>query len=128
MEIILISDLLKMFNEDGLSLKEIGDKVELSKSTVQRRFSAGGCKFNKVTGKYDCSEDSLSNPVQLTAQIQTSGKVQSAGKIEIVNRTYGISAEMDKALKIKCAIEGKNATDIVREALKSVIEEKYYNF
>lgn len=122
-------DLAKMYNQDNLTLVQIAEKVGLSKSTVQRRLTSDGWRFNKETGKYVYTVDYLSSSVQSTVQNEVSQeKVQPTGKIEIVNRTYGIPVDIDRALKIKCAIEGKNATDIVREALRGVIEEKYYNY
>ena len=126
-----VFDLAKMYNDEGLSLKEIGEKVGLSKSTVQRRLNSEGWKFDKVTGKYVCMVDNLSQEVDAKL-VPESGKVVTIEKNQmsekIINRTYGIPEDLDRELKIKCAIEGTNATQIVREALKKVVEDKYFNF
>lgn len=115
-----IIDIVNMYNNDGLSLAKIGEKVGKSKSTVQRMLITDGWYYDKETKKYFHTVDNVVNET-----IKAIDNV-SRETIKIVNRTYGIPSDVDRALKIMCAIEGKNAVDVVREALRNAIDEKYF--
>lgn len=142
------TNIVKMFNEENLTLKDIAEKVGMSKSTVQRRLVADGWKYNNKTGKYEknINGETSNNVSRETLNTETNSNSETINNetnvnngtintetnvsretINIVNRTYGIPEDIDRALKIKCAIEGKKAVDVVREALKNVIEPKYFN-
>lgn len=131
-------NIVKMFNEEGLNLQDIAQKVGVSKSTVQRRLVADGWQYNKKTSKYEknvsretienASNETINNESNIPSETINNESNIDSETINIVNRTYGIPEDIDRALKIKCAIEGKKVIDIVREALKNAIEPKYFDF
>lgn len=140
-------EIANMYNNEGLNLKQIGEKLGISKSTVQRRLIAEGWKFDKVTGKYKkdmrfsfnkTAENELIENSDIVAFALEDGtdnfaehglvvekKLKTSAKM--VNRTYAISEKIDRAIRIKSAIEGKKPIDIIREALEAYIEDKYLN-
>lgn len=129
-----------MYNNEGLSLRQIGEKLGMSRSTVQRKLINNGWKYDKSISKYI-------NTNEKNELLQTSAKVaeknSDSRELEIkksdnrtmvenddiglktVNRTYAISEQIDRAIKIKAAIEGKKPIDIVRKALENYIDKKY---
>lgn len=114
--------IVNMYNNEKMSLQEIGEKIGASKSTIQRRLSSDGWKYDKVSKKYVNIDDNKNNET-----IKQESNIENE-TINIVNRTYGIPEDIDRALKIKSAIEGKKVIDVVREALRNAIEDKYFNF
>jgi uncharacterized protein YjcR len=146
------NNIVKMYNEEGLGLKEIAEKLGSSKSTIQRKLVKDGWKFNRKANKYEINvsdettnnetnvsretinngvsavDETINNETNVSRETINNETNVSDETINIVNRTYGIPQEMDRALKIKCAIEGKKAVDIVREALKNAIEPKYFDY
>ena len=121
METINIEKLVSMYNDENKSLQEIGDIIGRSRSTVQKMFSKNGYKLNKSIGKYE-------NNVSIeTIKTETNVSRETNKNENIVNRTYAISEKIDRAIKIKSAIEGIKPVDIVRMALDSFIEDKYKN-
>lgn len=127
-----IFEIVRMYNEDGLSLSEIGDKIGKSKSTVQRMLTSNGWHYDKVNKKYLNVSNNISNNISnntiVTVSNNNLNQSNNNNSIKIVNRTYGIPSDIDRALKIMCALEGRNAVDIVREALRNSIDEKYFNY
>ena len=76
-------------------------------------------KLNKSIGKYE-------NNVSIeTIKTETNVSRETNKNENIVNRTYAISEKIDRAMKIKSAVEGIKPVDIVRMALDSFIEDKY---
>jgi len=136
-----IVDIVKLYNEDGLGLKEIAEKINSSKSTVQRKLKNDGWQYNRKENKYEknvsrettnietnVSRETIDNGDNVINTTTNNENNVSRETIEVVNRTYGIPSDLDRALKIKCAIEGKKAVDIVREALKNAVEQKYFDY
>lgn len=123
-----IFDIAHMYNEDGLSLSEIGEKIGKSKSTVQRMLKSNGWYYDKSTKKYFIKSNNVSNDSILNDSNKNLNQSNNDDSIRIVNRTYGIPSDIDRALKIMCALEGRNAVDIVREALRNSIDKKYFNY
>ena len=95
------------------------------KSKVQRRLVKDGYILNKITKKYEnnISIETMDN--EKIVPHKTNVSHETIKNENIVNRTYAISEKIDRAIKIKSAIEGKKPIDIVREALESYIEGKY---
>lgn len=113
-----VHEIVKLYNE-GMTLVQLSEKVGKSKSTLQRFIVTSGYKRNSKTGKYefvvfDENNDSNTN--------ETNDEQE-----KLVSRTYALSEKLDRAIKIKSAIEGVRAVDIVRKALDSYIEDKYFN-
>lgn len=128
-------EIVKFYNEDGMSLSAIGTKIGKSKSTVLRILVKAGYTFNKSTGKYETnvsretinSDNNIINQENNSNNVDNNVSCKTIKKDKLVNRTYSIPEKIDKALKIKAVIEGKDAVEIVREALRSFIEDKYFN-
>lgn len=123
-ETMKVEKIAEMYN-NGMSLTNIGENIGTSKSTVQRKLVKNGYVLNKITKKYEnnVSIETIDNKNTVS---QKSNVPRETIKSEnIVNRTYAISEKIDRAIKIKSAIEGKKPIDIVREALESYIENKY---
>lgn len=124
MEMLETSKIVDMYN-NGMSLQKIGESIGLSKSTIQRRITKDGYVLNKITKKY---ENNVSiETINQEKAVSHKNNVSSATRYSenIVNRTYAISQEIDKAIKLKAIIEGKKTIDIVREALENYVESKY---
>lgn len=127
-----LNEIVRLYNEEGLSLSEVGKKFGKSKSTVLKALGNGGYARNKETGKYELNVSDKTNidngnneTIRTCKQLKVKNNVSRETIEEMVNRTYAISSKIDKAIRIKSAIEGKKPIDIVREALKSYIEQKY---
>lgn len=123
-ETISMEKLVNMSN-NGMSLQRIAESLGTSKSTVQRRLTKDGYIRNKTTGLYEnnVSIETMNNENNVPHKSNVSSETSYSKNI--VNRTYAISEEMDRAIKIKGAIEGKKTIDIVREALEKYVESKY---
>lgn len=129
MENINIDDLVTMYNE-GMSLVQIGEKVGLSKTTIQRNIVKNGYNRNNKTKKYEKTVSDETNVNSGTNNIEDNNldeTIKNEGQEKMVNRTYAISEKIERAMKIKSAIEGKKPIDIVREALQDYIEDKYFD-
>lgn len=116
METIDVERIVSMYNNENKSLNEIGECIGKSKSTVQKILTKHGYKLNRKIGKY---ENNIS--------IETINNKNNVSKETFVNRTYAISEKIDRAMKIKSAVEGVKPIDIIRRALESYIEDKYKN-
>lgn len=129
MDNIKPNEIAEMYN-NGMTLKDIGEKVGISKSTVQRILVKGGYSRSNETGKYEKVVSSETNVLDETnntvKQLNTVSRETIVSE-KLVNRTYALNEKIDRAIKIKSAIEGKKAIDIVREALEAYIEDKYFN-
>jgi len=132
MENINIDDLVTMYNE-GMSLVQIGEKVGFSKTTIQRNIVQSGYVRDNETKKYIkiIPSETNSNNGTINNENNKNNNLGKRNKIEkqekFISRTYAISEEMERAIKIKSAIEGKKPIDVVREALESYVDEKYFN-
>lgn len=126
MESLEISKIVEMYN-NGMSLQEIGESLGLSKSTIQRRIAKEGYILNKVTKKYENNISIETINYENTVSNKTNVSSATSKNDNIVNRTYAISAKIDKAIKLKAIIESKKPIDVVREALESYIESKYFD-
>lgn len=122
METIEIEKIVSMYNNENKSLNEIGDCIGKSKSTVQKMLTKHGYKLNRKIGKYEnnISIETIQNENNVSRETNVS-------KETLVNRTYAISEKIDRAIKIKSAVEGVKPIDIIRKALDSYIEDKYKN-
>lgn len=125
-------EIANLYNVDGLSLKQIGEKLGMSKSTVQRRLIGSGWRLDRKQGKYVNSDNSVALEDNVDNQSNKKTDMENnvsreTNETEIVVRNYAISMKMDRALKIKAAIESKNVIDIVRAALDAYVEDKYLN-
>lgn len=118
-------DIAKMYNQEGLTLREIGEKLKISRSTVQRRLINNGFNFNKKTSKYEYDEKKDKSP-NTTDNIENDDIIHydETGNKKVY-RTYWIDEKIDRAIKIKAAIENKKPIDVVREALENYIDKKY---
>lgn len=121
-----IEKVVEMYN-NGMSLKIIAENIGTSKSTVQRKLAKNGYSLNKDTKKYEINVLNETTNNKNTVPHKTNVSRETIKNENIVNRTYAISEKIDRAIKIKSAIEGKKPIDIVREALEKYIEDKYLN-
>lgn len=126
MEMLETSKIVEMYN-NGLSLQKIGESIGLSKSTIQRKVAKEGYILNKTTKKYENNVSIETINQEKTVSHKTNVSSATSYSKNIVNRTYAISEEIDKAIKLKAIIEGRKTIDIVREALESYVESKYLN-
>lgn len=121
-ETIDVERIVSMYNNENKSLNEIGECIGKSKSTVQKILTKHGYKLNRKIGKYEnnISIETINNKNNVSRETNVS-------KEKLVNRTYAISEKIDRAMKIKSAVEGVKPIDIIRRALESYIEDKYKN-
>jgi IS30 family transposase len=125
-ETIKCEKVAEMYN-NGMSLTKIGESIGTSKSTVQRKLAKNGYILNKTTKKYENNVSFETIDTKNTVSQKSNISNETIKNENIVNRTYAISEKIDRAIKIKSAIEGKKPIDIVREALESYIESKYFD-
>jgi len=143
MEQFSIETILVMVNVEEKSLEEVGKIIGKSKSSVQRILVKNGYKFDRVSKKYvnNNNVETINNDI-----IENNNFGLESGKMEqvknetlkevnnknccdeFVSRTYTIPKKLERALKIKGAIEDKDIVEIVRDALNAYIEEKYFEF
>lgn len=124
MEMLETSKIVDMYN-NGMSLQKIGESIGLSKSTIQRKVAKEGYILNKTTKKYENNVSIETINQEKVVSHKTNVSSATSYSENIVNRTYAISQEIDKAIKLKAILEGKKTIDIVREALESHVESKY---
>lgn len=110
-----INEIIKLFNEDGKTLADIGLIVGKSKSTVQRFIAKSGYVLNKETSKY------TNNVSRETLQSSKTIKTSS-----LKNRTITLPGDLNKALKLKAVLEDKTSLEIIQDALRAYIEDKYF--
>jgi|GEM_PF-6812539 predicted DNA-binding protein YlxM (UPF0122 family) len=134
-----VKEIVRLYNVDGLSLEAVGKKFERSKSSVSKALVKGGYIRNKETGKYEINVSRETTGEQINIETNVSDETINKENNEtnvsretiipqiMVNRTYAISEKIDKAMRIKSAVEGKKPIDIVREALEAYIEKKYFD-
>mgnify|MGYP000899686734 CR=1 FL=1 len=122
-----IVEILKMYNEDGLTLVEIGNKLNSSKSSISRFLAKEGYVFNKTLKKYVQNDVNIESNTSIN---NVSRETINKGNNKILNTvkcTFDLPAELAKALKIKSAVEGVKMVDIVRKVLEKSIEKKYFD-
>lgn len=122
-----INEVVRLYNLEKKSLEEIGKIFETSKSSVQRLLANEGYEYNKHCRKYFLKRnigDNYNNVSRETIDMETN---VSRETIDIVNRTYGIPKDIDKALKLKAVMEDKSVVDVVRELLRNSIDKKYFD-
>lgn len=130
MDTVKPSEIVNMYN-NGMTLQSIGEKIGKSKSSIQRIIVNNGYVRNKENGKYEKQENTeintIEEPIIKLNQLNNETNVSRETIIinDMVNRTYAISKEIDRAIRVKAAIEDKKPIDIVREALDNYIEKKY---
>ena len=122
MIIINIDEIVKMYNDENLSLSQIGDKISKSKSSVKRMLNNAGWFYDKDIKKFvfinkDINKDINKN---LNKTVVNSNK-------DISYTTVGIYNDIFKALKIKCAVENLKQFEVINNALKDYIELKYFD-
>lgn len=123
-ETIEVEKIVEMYN-NGMSLQTIAENIGTSKSTVQRKLVKNGYILNKITKKYENNISFETINTKNTVSPKNNVSHETTKSENTVNRTYAISEKIDRAIKIKSAIEGKKPIDVVREALESYIESKY---
>lgn len=123
-ETIEVEKIVDMYN-NGMSLQTIAKNIGTSKSTVQRKLAKNGYILNKITKKYENNISFETINTKNTVSPKNNISHETTKSENTVNRTYAISEKIDRAIKIKSAIEGKKPIDVVREALESYIESKY---
>lgn len=126
METINIENIVSMYNNENKSLDEIGKIIGKSKSTVQKMFTKNGYKLNKSIGRYEnnISIETINKETNVSRETNKSKETNVSGET-MVNRTYAVSEKIDRAIKIKSAVEGIKPVEIVRMALDSFIDDKY---
>lgn len=110
-----IKTLLKYYNEDGMSLEKIAEVENTSKSTVQRFFAKNNFVLDKRLKKYISKETSSSETI----------KSVSRETLKNISTTLQIREDIDKALRLKSAIERTSLSDIVNSALEKYLDQKY---
>lgn len=121
-----IHKIVQMLNNDKtIKLDDIAAEYKVSKKTIARRIKEIGYIYNRVNGLYEMGfiEDNAPK-VENKPELQHESK-KTMNKVgrpaldgEYVKRTYTIPKELDRALRIKAAVEDKKVSDILREALE----------
>jgi DNA-binding MurR/RpiR family transcriptional regulator len=122
-----INEILKMYNEDGLTLVEIAGKLSSSKSTISRVLHDHGYIFNKALKQYIHETANTNNNETVNTGNNETAKNVSRETIKTVNCTFALPEKLAKALKVKSAVEGVKMVEIVRKSLESTIEDKYFD-
>lgn len=122
-----IETVVNLFNEDKKSLREIGLEFNVSKSTVQRFIIANGYVYNSNSKLYILKN--LSNEIiqNKNSKNLKDEKIDNLKTEKMVNGSYTIPSSLARSLKLKAVLEDKNIISIVREAIETVVEDKYKN-
>lgn len=103
---INILEIVEMKNEKNMSLRQIAEYFSTSKSTISRRLKDNNYKL--VNEKYVLHEEISDN------------------NKDIVSSSYSIPLDVHKALRVMSTMEDKDISDVIFDALKSYIPQKYY--
>lgn len=109
---------------DGSTMENESSNLGISRRTLQRRLKENGYIYNRDTKKYinlNCDKEE-----NLQIKIEDNVIENNINNVS-VNRTYSIDEDNYKALRFKSAVEVKDMSTIVNEALRNYIEQKYYN-
>lgn len=114
-----IHKIVKMYNEDSMTLEQIGKEFGRSKTTLSRALKKEGWNFDRISKKY----------VHETINTGNSKEVNNVSNktIDTVKCTFDLPLELATALKVKSSVERVKMVKIVEKALRGVIEDKYFN-
>jgi Transcriptional regulators len=117
-----VNEILKMYNEDGLTLVEIAGKLSSSKSTVSRVLRDNGYEFNKELKKYILkSENNVSRETINTGNKEIGDTVNNKS-IKMVKCTFDLPENLHRKMKSKCALEGVKMVDFIRRLIENSIK------
>lgn len=143
-----IQEIIKLYNEDGLTLVEIGEKINSSKSTISRFLANNGYVFCKSKKKYIHKDDEIEemqkariceiiggSPDKLEVVNTESNKTINNVSRETINTgnnktiktvkcTFDLPEQLHRELKAKCALEGRKMVDLVKEVLEKTLKSK----
>lgn len=119
-----IQEVIKMYNEDGLSLVEIGDKLNSSKSSISRLLAKEGYTYDKSIKKYiheTVNTDNYKEIINVKRETVNTGTNKT---VKTVKCTFDLPEQLHRELKVKCALEGRKMVDLVREVLEKALSSK----
>lgn len=122
-----VNEILKMYNEDGLTLVEIAGKLSSSKSTISRVLRDNGYVFNKELKQYIHESVNTENSKSINNVSRETINTGNNKSVNTVKCTFDLPSDLARALKVKSAVEGSKMVDIVKKALEKVIEKKYFD-
>lgn len=101
----------------------IAGAMGISEKTLRRRFGEFGYRYERLSGTYvsDKVIDKDSEIKEVSATIKKDLNV-------MLNRTYSISAKLERALKFKALKEDKTISEIINKILEENVEEEYWRF
>lgn len=120
-------EIVRMYNESGMTLVDIAKELGSSKSTISRVLAKDGYLFNKSLKKYIHETENTGNNETVNNDSSEITNNVPRETIKTVNCTFGLPVPLYKALKVKCAIEGVKMVDLVRKTLENAIENKYFD-
>lgn len=130
-----IQEILKMYNEDGLSLGKIGEQLGVSKSSIARILNKEGYILDKEVKQYlkqtsiegiqeevnNNNNNTLNKVSHETINTGNNKNINSGiyKNVNTVKCTFDLPQDLHRKLKAKCALEGTKMVDYVRNLLEN---------
>jgi len=119
-----IKEILKMYNVDGKRLEDIAKELSVGKSSVSKAFKANGYILNKTTKQYIHKSDEQYKQEIINTESNVSHETINTGNNKPC--TFDLPIDLATALKVKSSVERVKMVKIVENALRKVVESKYF--
>jgi len=97
----------------------IAGEYGISEKTLRRKFGEFGYTYERSSKSYVL--DKVTEVKEVSSTIKKDLNV-------MLNRTYSISAKLERALKFKALKEDKTISEIINKILEENVEEEYWRF
>ena len=119
-----IQGIIKMYNEEGLNLAQIGNKIGSSKSTISRELAKEGYKYDKSLKQYIHETVNVENNKTINNVSRETLNTGNNKTVKTVKCTFDLPDQLHRELKAKCALEGVKMVDFVRELLEESLKSR----
>lgn len=119
-----IQEVIKLYNEEGLNLVEIGEKIGSSKSTISRELAKEGYIYDKALKQYIQETVNTGNNKAVNDVSRETVNTGNSKAIKTVKCTFELPEQLHRELKVKCASEGRKMVDLVKEVLEKALKSK----
>lgn len=125
-----ILEVVKMYNEEGKNLVEIGEVLGTSKSSLSRLLAKEGYSFDKASKKYiHLSENeeksetiNTGNNENVKHEINNNVNNVSRETIKTTKCTFELPVTLHRKLKAKCALEGVHMVDFICKLVEDAVK------
>jgi IS30 family transposase len=119
-----IQKVVKMYNENKMTLEQIGKELNTSKTTLSRVLKNNGWVLDKTVKQYTCKSVNTENNISLET-INTGNNIKNK-TVNTVKCTFDLPIDLVTALKVKSSVERVKMVKILEKTLRDSIESKYF--